>query len=243
MIDFTCLYDKYLKEHQEFLPGVLSDLDTRILYSFVREVKPMNILDCAPREGKSMSAILNALEKNSHIDKNIKLNYWVFEKDPKFRYNVAEYLKYKTSKFTGNIKVYFGEDIYENELLKNIEFLDFIFIDAAHDYILPAYMIEKLHPLLKEGGYMHFHDMHLKNSLEDITFENQPQDFNENDLFLAYTFYNKYYRPGKLWEGDIVKEYIEKYNYDWFSTHQYANKLNIEKSFKVEHCSLYIQKR
>lgn len=246
MINFEWLYSKYMFEHIELLPGIFTEFDARMLYSFVRENKPCNILDCAPREGKSLSAIFGALYKNCTTDRIATINYWVFEKDPNYRHYLYEYFK-KITEQIGNtgtvIHIYFADDIYEHDCLKGIDYLDFLFIDAAHDYILPSYMLDRLNPLVKNNGYIHFHDMHIKNDISDIIFKNQPQDFDEEELKKTYPYYDKYYRPGKNWEGDVVNDFISKTNYNWFSTHKYANFLNIPKNHKVEHCSLYINKK
>jgi hypothetical protein len=246
MINFECLYYKYKFEHVEYLPGIFSDFDSKMLYSFIREYKPTRILDCAPREGKSLSAIFSALYKNCLIEGTKTINYWVFEKDQNYHFELFNYLKNITEKITSTgckITVYFDDDVYENESLNKIDYLDFLFIDAAHDYILPAYMIDRFDPLMKNDSYIHFHDMHIKKDLSDIIFKNQPQDFDEDELKKTYSYYDKYYRPGLNWEGDIVNEYVSKNNYQWFSTHQYANILNLLKNIKVEHCSLYINKK
>lgn len=246
MINFESLYYKYMPEHVELMPGIFSDFDAKILYSFVRETKPCNILDCAPREGKSISAIFSALYKNSLTDRFNTINYWVFEKDPNYQYGIYQYLTDITQKISDmgtTVNIFLGDDVYENPTLSKIDYLDFLFIDAAHDYVLPAYMLDRLSPLVKNNGYIHFHDMHVKDKLSDIIFENQPQDFDEDELKKTYPYFDKYYRPGSNWEGDVVNEYVSKNNYEWFSTHKYANFLNIPKNNKVEHCSLYINKK
>ena len=83
MKNITSLYYKYMPEHVELMPGIFSDFDAKILYSFVRETKPCNILDCAPREGKTTSAIIQALIKNSSEHPQ-DINYFIFEKDPSY---------------------------------------------------------------------------------------------------------------------------------------------------------------
>jgi hypothetical protein len=75
----------------------------------VREFKPTSIVDCAPRTGKTTSAIIQALIKNSSEHPQ-DINYFIFEKDPSYFDEMKMYLlqtAYELKNKNVNMKVFY----------------------------------------------------------------------------------------------------------------------------------------
>jgi len=255
MINFTQSLKKNLNEKYSVLPGLYSNFDSRILYSFIREYKPKSILDIAPRQGKTTSSIIEALFQNAHESKEA-IDYYVFEKDLNFYDKIMTYLNTYVSKFKDigvEFRIHNDTNIINSKVLESIESLDFLFIDANHDYILSAYLVDKVATKVKDGGYVHFHDMHINlhgNGLEDLKFVQSGVDHEDiiSEINLKkfypniYDIYVKHEKKVDLWEGDIVLEYIKVNGYNYFSTFTLSQESNIPKDSTVENCALYIHK-
>lgn len=235
-------YDIYLSEKPSFdkISNFFSDLEAQILYGMVRLFKPKTILDFAPREGKSTSAILAAIQKNLQENKT-EITYVISEKD-------SFYLK-EIKKYTSNYKdinfLYFKNIISNFQKIQQVGNFDFLFIDANHDYILSQWYIDNLFPLVDKNpqGLIHVHDiMHdvhgtLWNS---VGFEHNPQT--HEDIIdvstvkkLYPTIYNKYKNyiddPDVIdkFEEDVIKKWFA--NQSWFameSTAKTAREHDIE---------------
>lgn len=247
IINVSQIMKQYENENFEILPGIYSDNDTRLLYSFVRTEKPHNILDIAPREGRTTSAIINALIKNAS-ESNVPINYYIFEKDNAYYYNAIKYLENKKNEFKRHnvqFNIFHDTNIINSPILQHIKYLDFLFIDANHDYILSKYLINNIAPFVRDGGYIHFHDMpynHCGNGIKDIQFIHHPDlthpdIVDENILRRLYpTIYNKYKEHDgivNLWEGDMVYKFIVNNNYN------FASSASLEYDFDL---ALYIHK-
>lgn len=255
MINFKKLLKTYLKEEFKTLPGLYSNFDSRILYSFIRDYKPKSILDVAPREGKTTSSIIEALLKNAQEDKD-PIDYYIFEKSLFYYNKIIKYFEVKKIEFEKlgvDFRLHSDTNIINSKVLDEIKYLDLLFIDANHDYILSAYFVDKLTPLVKNNGYIHFHDMHVNlkgNSLEDLKFISSGVDHedivSEDNLKSFYPeIYDMYVQHSEivnLWEGDIVLNYIQSNNYQYFSCFELTKPYNFPKDSQVENCALYIHK-
>lgn len=253
MIDFNTLYHNYSNETFAYLDGLYTNFDSRILYSFLREFKPKSILHIAPRQGKITSSIILALIKNAELDKS-PINYYLFEKDQIFYDKILNYInskKHLSATLNVEFNLHHDTNIIDSPLIDEIDSLDFLFIDANHDYILASYLVDKIASKVRENGYIHYHDMHLNihgNHLKDIKFEFTGVDHEDiiDDRILKRLYpsiYNNYVShigEVKIWEGDIVFDYITKNNYSYFSCHEYSQINNIPEDSTVKNSGLYI---
>ena len=141
MINFIEIYDKYCKENPVFRDGIYSDYDAKQLYAFVREFKPTSIVDCAPRTGKTTSAIIQALIKNSSEDPQ-DINYFIFEKDPSYFNEMKMYLlqtAYELKNKNVNMKVFYDTNIVKSRHIDKMQNIDFLFIvNSIFTHFLPV---------------------------------------------------------------------------------------------------------
>jgi hypothetical protein len=213
-------YKIYAKEFMPInRPGLYSGFDGEVLYSIVREKKPKVILDFAPREGRTTSYIISALLKNyQEFDKIIHI---ICEKDLGYLEDVKSW----TAQFQQQITFVYFENILEclNEL-KNYS-IDFLCIDANHDFILADWYVENLFPLVAKTGFIHVHDVMYDLSgsgLNDIGFTINPQthpDIVDHTTLIElygtklHTEACQKYLVGstiELYEEDILKQWYSK---------------------------------
>lgn len=250
MINFTEIFDKYNNENPTFRKGIYSDYDAKQLYAFVREFKPTNIVDCAPREGKTTSAIINAIIRNSSENPQ-DINYFIFEKDKQYFDEIKMYLlqiAYELKHKNVNMKIFYDSNIVKSKHIDKMKDIDFLFIDANHDYMLSAYIFENVATKVKKGGYVHVHDMYVdmyEHGLEDITFkycpQNHPDIINPDALKQFYpTIHDQYKLHNSIiniWEGDIVYDVMLKNNLKYFST---CESTKDTKKYIMGNCALYL---
>ncbi len=250
MINFIEIYDKYRNENPSYRKGIYSDYDAKQLYAFVREFKPKSIVDCAPREGKTTSAIIEALLKNSSEDQQ-DINYFMFEKDPLYFNEMKMYLiqaAYELKNKNVNMKIFYDTNIVKSKHIDKMKDIDFLFIDANHDYMLSAYIFENIATKVKKGGYMHIHDMYVNienHGLEDITFKYSPQShpdiINPDALKQFYPTIHDQYKLHDgiidIYEGDIVYDVMVKNNLKYFST---CESTKDTKKYIMGNCALYL---
>ena len=250
MINFTEIYDKYVNENPTFRNGIYSDYDAKQLYAFVREFKPANIVDCAPREGKTTSAIINAIVRNSSENPQ-DINYFVFEKDQQYFEEIKGYLLQKAYELKAknvHMKIFYDKNIVRSKHIDKMENIDFLFIDANHDYMLSAYIFENVATKVKKGGYVHVHDMYVDingNGLKDIILEycpqNHPDIINPDALKQFYPTIHDQYKMHdsiiEIYEGDIVYDVMTKNNLKYFST---CESTKDTKKYIMGNCALYL---
>ena len=250
MLNFTEIYNKYCNENPTFRNGIYSDYDAKQLYAFVREFKPVSIVDCAPREGKTTSAIIQAIIRNS-AENPQDINYFVFEKDPAYFDEMKMYLlqaAYELKRKNVHMKIFYDRNIVNSKHIEKMKDIDFLFIDANHDYMLSAYIFENVATKVKINGYIHIHDMYVDlhgHGLEDIRFRYSPNDHpdivNPDSLRQFYpTIYEQYKLHNSIiniWEGDIVYDAIVKNNLKYFST---CESTKDTKNYIMGNCALYL---
>ena len=227
------------------LTGVFSIHDSKVLSSIVKETKPRTILDLGPRQGRTTSVILEALITSQEDLSGIK--YYLFEKDLDFLPNIRNYC---LTLNTG-IQFEFNENIIGYDF-SSIPDLDFCFIDANHDDILPRWYVDTLFPQVKEDGIIHIHDIHYGrngNGWEDVGLANNPQDHpditsDEVHKRLYPTIYDKYASlPVTRFEEDIIKDYYfrMKDRVSFYSTcFPFHPRHPEDDEFGIRNCSLYI---
>lgn len=148
-------YDFY-KDRIDSVAGFLVPGQEKYLFNLVKNL-PENslILEIGSDAGKSTTAMgLAAKEKNSKI---ISVDW--FKEDYRFEMfknnianngllNTVTYFKSQSYEFLKNCKTFFGE-----------KKVDFVFIDASHDYedVLSDFILS--YPIVKDGGLIGFHDV------------------------------------------------------------------------------------
>ena len=249
------IYEKYLNEHLAPIPGIYSNFDCRFLYSIVRESNPKKIIDFAPREGRTTSCIINAILKNLEYDKTL-VEYYVFEKDIIFLKEVKKYLLNFVIENNINeyVKFYFNDNIIDAPILDKISNIDFLFVDANHDYILAKWYVDILFKKVKRGGVIHMHDIYFNknnNGWDDTTFINfhsghSPHpDYSDLNIMknLYPTIFSKYYENEDVvtkFEPDIIKDYYieNKDNLEFYNTIDISRKYGMYEDFN---CSIYFK--
>mgnify|MGYP006921280516 CR=1 FL=1 len=205
------------------LPGLYSDFDGKVLYSTVRMNKPKTILDFAPREGKTLSLIVEALLKNKTKD----ITYIVCEKDIAYLNKIKSW----TEQYKEEIKFIYIENIIDGLSIIKSYLFDFIFIDANHDFVLADWYIDNIFPLAI--GYIHIHDVLYDlrgNGIEDIGFVKNPQshpDIIDQNVLLSLYGSNMLLKAKEkyklaainIFEEDIIKNwYLSQKTYTIEST-------------------------
>ena len=196
MQDLQQYLDEYDKNgvRNKILEGLYSTFDSKYLYAHVRKNKPCTIVDCAPRQGRTLSVICEALKRNQQ-EKKENINYFVFEKDESFYHGITEYCKTVSD-------VHFT---VKNNILtydfRHLSRIDFLFIDANHDYLLARWFLKNLFPLVKNGS-IHVHDIYYNKNGKGwddvgklVCNENHPDMSDVNVLRGIYgdTIFNEYY--------------------------------------------------
>ena len=257
MIENKFIKEKYLKEFEEvpqaILDGIYHDFDAKILYTMVRDNCPVNILECGPRAGKTTSVIIHALIENLVDNRNLVINYYIFEKETKWLNAIANYCK----RFKG-ITFHYNCNLLDFNYAKMPE-LDFLFIDANHDYILAKWYIKYLFPLVRKEGLIHIHDIYYNkhgNGWHDALFLNSggfPKHHDYTDLNILKKLYGDVF--DEFFDGnpdidrdeaDEIYDYIKKHpKINFLSTLELYESCDDEsdvKRDKVPPCSLYFIK-
>lgn len=204
--------------------GLYSEFDGNVLYSLIRHKKPKVILDFAPREGRSSCFIINALLRNLE-ESNERITYVFSEREKEYLDITREW----TNRFSNKIDFhYLGNAIEELPIISSFSPIDFLFVDASHDFILTDWYIKNLFPLVSSDGFIHIHDSYYDrngNGFEDAILVNNPNWPPEQKDELIYLYgkelvKDKFKEFGlkdkvTIYEGDILRKWYEeqeKYN-------------------------------
>ena len=146
------LQDKYFEKEKpdyNLLDGEqrLDEESSKILYSFIRKVKPQVCLEFGTSWGGSPCVIIAALLKNEQSFK-----YIGFEKVPGLLQAAASNIVRKYN-FTPELYA----DITQN-VDKIPEELDFVFIDPDWEEDIAIWTFENIIPRVKKGGLVCIHD-------------------------------------------------------------------------------------
>lgn len=138
---------KYYDEIKESIihTGYFGSMDTVLLYSYLREFKPRNILEIGG--GTSTRVMFQALEKNN-LD--VKLICYAKERTSNIKEN-PNCVKYTFHE--GD----FLESFFKYPLIP--EELDFVFIDGAHESYFATFFCYEIFEKLKPGTLIHIHDV------------------------------------------------------------------------------------
>lgn len=142
----------------------MSDINSCLIWSIIREYKPKNILEMSSSRGYTSVLMCEAVKKNRNGGKIVGIEpgfEWMAgehsneDKLKKLRKNVEPYKKIFTLVEATN-------DVALPKILDKTNPFDLIFIDSAHDEAMAKLYTEK-YPLfadyLKPEGWLHIHDI------------------------------------------------------------------------------------
>lgn len=149
---FLSFLSKYL-QIQHFYPQ-MSDIEAEMLYLLIREAKSKHAVEMSPCHGWSTSWMLNAVNDNK-IGKV-------------FSYDIVDWSKKYLSEALKRNWIFTQGDV--RSTLKNIEQIDFLFIDSEHTRELAEWYIKDVFPYLKTETIVGIHDVRNEygTSLEGI---------------------------------------------------------------------------
>jgi len=141
------LLKKYYPEIKDGVihSGYFGTMDSVLLYSYIREFKPRNIMEIGG--GTSSKVMFQALKKNGL---NVKLNGYALKRtsDVSQAPDCVDYV------------------FHEGDLLEtffkyppSLEQLDFVFIDGAHESYFASFYCYEILEKLKPGTLIHIHDV------------------------------------------------------------------------------------
>ncbi len=194
---------KYVKEFEAeppaLLEGLYADFDSKILHAMVRDNQPLSILECGPRTGKTTSVIINALIKNIEETNGLSIDYYIFEKELKWLNAIANYC----DNFKG-INFHYNCNLLDFNYEKMPQ-LDFLFLDANHDYILAKWYIKYLFPKVSDTGIIHIHDIYYNrhgNGWDDALFANTSVGVPRHPDYIDINILKGFY-------GDVFDEFFD----------------------------------
>lgn len=125
--------------------GYFGTMDSVLLYSYLRDFKPKNILEIGG--GTSTRIMFQALEKNGF---NVKLTCYAKERtsDVKESPNCVRYTFHEGD---------FLDSFFEHPI--NPEEVDFVFIDGAHEAYFATFFCYEILEKLRPGTLIHIHDV------------------------------------------------------------------------------------
>jgi hypothetical protein len=180
------------------------NLESMVLYCFIRDIKPKVVAEIGT-EVKSRSSFIieSALQKNRTGSLHIMAD---------LTGKVERAAENLMIDFDANIKVLSGriQDTYSKQDWSEV---DFLFIDADHPRSFAKWYLDNLIPLLKEGTYVHIHDIDLyanwkgyevsDNEAGELLDRHMVGKLCLNKLFWLFDYsYNPYYKE--------ALEYFEK---------------------------------
>jgi hypothetical protein len=173
---------KYL-QIQHFYPQ-MSDIEVEMLYLLIRKNKPQHIVEMSPCHGWSTSWMLNAVNDN-------KLG-------KVFSYDVVDWSKKYLPESLKRNWIFVQGDV--RTTIKDIEEIDFLFVDSEHTKKLAEWYIKNIFPHLKNGTVVAIHDVYNNYgiSLEGIEVLKW---LTKNNI--------EYFTPSPIYDEEIHSE-IEK---------------------------------
>ncbi len=168
------LYDKYQSDLLQVKNGLrqfcdenwpkgyrpqMCDIELELIYMFIREIKPDNIVEFSPCHGYSTTWLLNALDKN---DNGKLFSFDLIDNSKKY---VPPNLQERWAFIQGDVK--------EN-LDKFPEQVDYLFIDSDHSAEFCRWYIENVFPLIRSEVYVNVHDIIKRNRAK--SFKNGEAD-------------------------------------------------------------------
>lgn len=130
------------------------DRSASINHAFIREFKPVCVLEFGTRTGRCTCDILNALVLNG-----LTFTFKPYEIDYTLRLATQSNIKEKLG-----IDMFVGGDVMQDpDLITNI---DYLFVDNSHDLEVTQWLFETLLKRCKPGALIQIHDLPIKGDFE-----------------------------------------------------------------------------
>jgi predicted O-methyltransferase YrrM len=140
------LLKKYYPEIKDDVihSGYFGTMDSVLLYCYIREYKPKNILEIGG--GTSTKIMLQALTKNNE---NAKITCFALQRTSE-DFKISEKIDYEF--YAGD----FMDTYYQNPI--DLGKIDFIFIDGPHEAYFATFFCYEILDKLKNNTLIHIHD-------------------------------------------------------------------------------------
>jgi len=175
----ACVSGKYLREYTPRQNSGLAQVDAFVLYAFIREKKPKNMIEVG--SGESTMIALAAIRKNA--EEGFACKFAAIEPYPK------AYLR----KIEDRDFLLIAKKVQDVDMSVFLE-VDILFIDSSHVSKIDSdvnYEILKVVPRLKVGAMVHWHDIMIPAEYPRVWIESTTQFWNESYIVHAFMLYNK----------------------------------------------------
>ena len=183
------------------------------------------------------------------------IKHHIFEKDTPYLIKIEKYVNdvINKNKLGDKIQPSYNGNIIDSKALDDIQNVDFLFIDANHDYILARWYVEHLFHKVNVGGVICIHDIYYdknNNGWYDARMSTNRKAHTHPDYTDVNTLKNLYptifdeYFDGQTYvtkhEADVIEEFHikNKDNVDLFSTLQISRENGFPGDFN---CSIYFK--
>lgn len=170
---------KYLREYTPRQNSGLAQVDAFVLYAFIREKKPKNMIEVG--SGESTMIALAAIRKNA--EEGFACKFTAIEPYPK------SYLR----KIGDQDFLLIAKKVQDVDISVFLE-ADILFIDSSHVSKIDSdvnHEILNIVPRLKVGAMVHWHDIMIPAEYPRAWIESTTQFWNESYIVHAFMLYNK----------------------------------------------------
>lgn len=184
-LQLSLLENKFLKYREEFTPDQnsgLSLVDAFILYAFVREKKPSEVVEIGG--GESTKIILLALQKNR-------------EEGDDFKFKSIDPFPRKAMLEAQDENLVVIPKMVQDVPLETFKQCDFLFIDSSHVSKFKSdvnYEILEILPTLKSGALNHWHDIFFPLDYSQEWISKSGIFWNESYMLQAFMTFNSEFK-------------------------------------------------
>lgn len=196
-----------------FENGFYEEMDGIILYSMIRKLKPKKIIEI----GSGFSSALMMDVNNLFFENKIKLTF--IEPYPERLYSLMS----EKDKIKNKVISEIVQDV-NLKIFHELESNDILFIDSSHVVKTGSdiqHILFKILPKLKNGVYIHFHDIFYPFEYPKQWILNNRWNWNEQYFLISFLMYNKQFKIVLL--THYLHEYYKKLFDDMvhFTNHRY----------------------
>lgn len=224
-IDFlNVISNKYLSEFKPSINTGLSEIDSFVLYSVIREFKPKTFIEIG--SGETTKITLNALKKNKD-ENGVNFKFTAIEPYPK---------SYLYSLISDEFELIV--DKVQNVNVEKFKNVDILFIDSSHVSKIGSdvnYEMLQILPVIKVGAIVHWHDIMIPVDYPKLWIEHGNMFWNETYMVQTFMMFNKSFRI--IWAAkymQIKQPNALKSKFSFFSPNDPNQQLS---SFWVERIS------
>lgn len=170
---------KYLQEYTPQQNSGLAQVDAFVLYAFIREKKPKNMIEVG--SGESTIIALAAIRKNA--EEGFACKFTAIEPYPK------DYLR----KIEDRNFLLIAKKVQDVDISVFLD-SDILFIDSSHVSKIDSdvnYEILNIVPRLKVGALVHWHDIMIPAEYPRAWMESTNQFWNESYIVHAFMLHNR----------------------------------------------------